>query len=281
MSNTTRFLRVRPTLGVVIRFSNSAATLPAVLEALRRQTVQPDLILGVNNQSQDGSAALLQAAGATLVEWTQPYNHPRVLNFALRHCPTELVLVLSSHTVLLAADAIERLVAAMSDPCTACASAKWDGDPFYSDAIDWVELLRKGLKFCSIYSNSMGMLRRSFWEQYPFDETLPSMEDGAWALEQVRRGYLCRRLHFDFTYNRSGKDRSYLFALVTFKLAAKYGLPVAWLGPRQTVTALVFGCCRQLLGKRGGKDAGTELRQHRQRLWVWLTWRWQTLPAVE
>ena len=229
----------RPTLGVVIRFKNSDATLPAVLDALRRQTVQPDLILGVNNESADSSAALLRAAGAKLVDWTEPYSHPRVLNFALRHCPTDLVLVLSSHTLLQLPDAVAELVAAMADPRTACASGKWDDDPFYSNAIDWQELKAKGLKFGSIYSNSMGILRRSRWEQIPFDESLVSMEDSAWALEQVKRGFICRRLDFAFDYLRHGRSRAFLFAVNTFQLAARHQLPVAWLG--------VVGTLRELL----------------------------------
>lgn len=271
----------RPTLGVVIRFKNSTATLPAVLEALRRQTLQPDLILGVNNQSADGSADLLRAAGAKVIEWTERYSHPRVLNFALRHCPTDLVLVLSSHTVLRSSDAIAKLVAALSDPRTACASGKWDDDPFYSDAIDRAELLSRGLKFGSIYTNSMGMLRRSLWEQTPFDETLPTMEDSAWALEQVRNGHICRRVTFDFSYGRSGKERFFVFALLTFKLAARHHLRVAWLGPRQTLARLVAGLSKGLRTWLRPAEDNRELRLHRERLWAWMTWRWRSLPAAE
>ena len=246
----------RPSLGVVIRFRNSAATLPAVLAALGRQTFQPDLLVGVDNQSSDSSAEILRTAGARILEWTQPYSHPRVLNFALRHCPTDLVLILSSHTVLESADAIERLVAALGDPRTACASAKWDQDPFYSDAIDWSELQTKGLKFCSIYSNSMGLLRRSLWEQHPFDESLPTMEDSAWALEQIRRGYCCRRLDLPFHYQRSGQTRDFIFAAVTFRLAARHGLTVTWLGVRASL--------RLLLNIRSGKSTDRTPRNSRE-----------------
>lgn len=271
----------RPTLGVVIRFKNSAATLPAVLEALRRQTLQPDLILGIDNQSTDGSADLLRAAGAKVIDWTERYSHPRVLNFALRHCPTDLVLVLSSHTVLRSSDAIARLVAALSDPRTACASGKWDDDPFYSDAIDWAELQGRGLKFGSIYTNSMGILRRSLWEQHSFDESLPTMEDSAWALEQVRNGHICRRVTFDFSYGRSGQERFFVFALLTFKLAARHNLRVAWLGPRQTATCLATSLANRLRTWLRSAEDDHEFRLHRERLWAWLTWRWRSLPAAE
>ena len=263
----------QPTFGVVIRFKNSAATLPGVLEALRRQTVQPDIIVGVNNQSADGSVAMMRTAGAKIIDWNEPYSHPRVLNHGIRNCPTDLVLVLSSHTVLRSADAIARLLGALEDPRTACVSGRWDDDPFYSDAISWQELLAKGLKFGSIYSNSFGMLRRERWEEMPFDEALPTMEDYAWALEQVRHGHVCRRVNFEFSYQRGGRSRYFLFAAVTFRLAARYSLPVAWLGPRGTARELVLSAATRSRNGEQGTTIESRSRVHRQRLWAWLTWR--------
>ena len=262
----------RPTIGVVIRFKNSASTLPEVLAALDRQTVQPDLIVGVNNASTDGSPELFRRPRARLIEWTGPYHHSRVLNFSLQNCPTDLVLVLSSHTVFESNTALAELVTAMADPRTACASGKWDKDPFFSDAIDWAELQKKGLKFGSIYSNSMGILRRSLWERLPFDEAMPTMEDGAGAIAQVRAGHVCRRLNFPFRYQRGGRRRDYIFALITFQLACRHGLPVAWLG--------VIGTVRELLRIAGlglFDSRGASIPDHcplLDRLKAWATWRW-------
>ncbi len=261
----------RPTVGVVVRFKNSAATLPEVLAALRRQTVPPNLILGVNNASTDGSPELLRAAGARVVEWTAAYHHPQVLNFALGHCDTDLVLVLSSHTVFESDTAMEELIDSFNDPRTACASGKWDTDPFFSDAIDWQELQAKGLKFGSIYSNSMGMLRRKLWEKIPFDESIPTMEDGAWAVAQVHAGHVCRRLNFPFRYQRGGRRRDFIFALITFQLAARHGLPVAWLGVTGTLRELLRIASLRLLG-----SGGREIPEHRplmERLKAWALWR--------
>ncbi len=271
-------MRLRPALGVIIRFKNSATTLPAVLAALRQQTIQPDIILGIDNQSSDGSADLIRAAGGVVIEWTQPYHHSRVLNFALRHCPADLVLVLSSHTVLKSPEALAELVSAMADWRTACASGKWDDDPFYSDAIEWPELAAKGLKFCSIYTNSVGIIRRALWEQAPFDESLPTMEDAAWAVEQLKRGYNCRRVPVNFAYQRKGKPRHFQIAVFTFQLAARHGLKVAWLGVGATI--------RQLLGAAARwKPASSHLdcedfRGVRQRLCAWAAWRF-VHPATE
>lgn len=261
----------RPSVGVIIRFKNSAATLPEVLAALRRQTRPPERIIGVNNQSTDASPALLRAAGAEILDWSAPYHHSRVLNWAIQQCPTDLVLVLSSHTVLESPDALASLVAVFDDPATACASGKWDADPFYSDAVTWRELQAKGLKIGSIYSNSMGMIRRSLWEKTPFDETLPTMEDGAWALTQLRAGHQCRRLNFRFSYQRGGRSRDFIFALLTFQLAARHGLRVTWLGAVAAVRRLGQARWQRFRGQPTANPA--ESQRIQQHLRGWLLWR--------
>lgn len=265
---------VATSIGVVLRFKNSAATLPEVLASLRSQTRRPDFILGVNNASTDGSYDLLRRAGAQLVDWTGPYWHPTVLNFAMGQCPTELVLILSSHTVLESPDTLARMADVFSDSRTACASGKWDEDPFFSDCVDWNELQRKGIKFGSFYSNSMGMIRRSLWEQVPFDETLPTLEDGAWALDQIRRGFVCRRLSFPFRYQRGGRRRDYVFALITFQLAARHGLRVTWLGVGGTLRAVARIWLARLVP--GKTRVQLETAPLLDRLRAWALWRFVT-----
>jgi hypothetical protein len=160
-----------------------------------------------------------------------------VLNFGVKHLQTDLVLALSSHTVLEDPETLSRMVEAMRDPRTACVSLKWDQDPFYSDAIDWHELSAKGLKFGSIYSNSMGMFRRGLWERQPFDESLDTSEDYAWAIHQLDLGHICRRLALPFRYRRSGHNRDFEFAQIVFRFAQKHRLKVTWLGLRATFSA--------------------------------------------
>lgn len=252
ISRPARAADHRPTIGVLIRFANSAATLPRVLAALREQTCQPHEILGVANESTDGSCDLMHDAGARVIEWSGPYEHSKVLNFGMRHLTTDLVLVLSSHTVLESPDAIRQLVAAFDDPLVACASARWDDDPYYSDAVTWDELLAKGLRFGSVYSNSMGMIRRRLWEEQPFDENQLSSEDYAWAIHQIRRGGICRRLDFPFSYQRNGSRRDREFAEVTFRLARRHRLPVAWLGLAGSIRFLAGSLFEE--GKRRGRE---------------------------
>ena len=228
-----------PSVGILIRFSDSEETLPAVLAAISSQTHQPDQILGVANHSTDNSLRLLADAGARVIEWDAPYHHASVLNHGFGHLKTDLVLVLSSHTVLQSDTAIEDLAKCFSDEHVACASAKWDDDPFYSDHVTWAELETKGLRFGSIYSNSMGMVRRSCWVETPFDESIVTSEDYAWAIERLKCGNSCRRLSFPFKHLREGKPRHHEFARIVFRLARRHQIKVTWLGPRNSVKQLL------------------------------------------
>jgi hypothetical protein len=186
-----------------------------------------------------------------------------VLNFGAKHCAGDLVLVLSSHTVLHDADTLAGMIEAMSDPLAACVSGRWGGDDGLSDAIEWDELRKKGIRFCSIYSNSFGMFRRRLWEELPFDEKIVTMEDFAWALAQVHRGYTCRRLTFRFSYQRAAQTRDFTFAAVAFRLAARHRLRLRWLGLVPTLSAVIRGWFR----------ASPEQETHRARLRAALLWR--------
>lgn len=229
----------KPTVGIVIRFKNSSDTLPNVLESIKKQTHQPDLILGVDNDSTDGSREMIEEAGGKVVDWTDQYHHPTVLNFGVANCATDLVMVLSSHTVLESEEIIEHMYQAMLDEKMACVSLKWDDDPFYNDTVTWEEVQKKGLKFGSIYSNSIGMFRRSAWEDTPFDESLVSLEDYAWSIDQLSKGMKCKRLKFPFGYRRGGRKRHREFATITFIIAARHNLKVTWLG--------ALGCIKGIL----------------------------------
>jgi hypothetical protein len=109
----------------------------------------------------------------------------------------------------------------------------------------------------------MGMIRRSLWQEIPFDETLPTAEDYAWAIEQLKRRFVCKRLSLPFSYRRSGSSRDREFARVTFGMACENGLKVAWLGVKQSVTDLV----------RGFLHNSADTAAIKSRLRAWVEWR--------
>ena len=260
----------------LIRFKNSADTLPAVLEALAKQSRPVTAIVGVDTGSSDGSRALLEAAGAMVVDWRGPYHASAVLNLGCRACQTDRILFLSSHTVIEDHDIIERLAGLLEEERTAAASVVWDADPFYSDAINQREIAAKGLKFGSIYTNSLGLIWRDCWAEAPFDEGLRGLEDYGWALDQLARGFSVRRLSARFRYQRGGSDRVLVRTLRLFRLAHRHRLPVAWRGARGSA----FDLARALPGSlRRNAQSRAELTLAAKRLTGWLLWRWWSVDG--
>ncbi|MFT4900760.1 MAG: glycosyltransferase involved in cell wall biosynthesis [Lentimonas sp.] len=233
----------------LIRFKNSAATLPEVLKALQQQSRPVDRILAIDTGSSDASSDLLRSAGAAVIEWNQPYHHSMVLNFGMQHCTTPLVLCLSSHTVMQDANTVELLCRDVEDLTVCASSIKWDNDPYYSDHINWDELCEKGLKFGSIYSNSLGLLKRANWANCPFDESINGMEDYDWALRNLRSGqHICRR-NVAFNYHRNGHNRLIRYTALTFFIAQRYELSVTWLGHASSIKIIALNLPGLLLGR--------------------------------
>lgn len=254
----------------LIRYKNSAETLPEVLKAIHAQTRVPESILGIDTGSTDGSSDLLREAGADIVEWDHPYHASKVLNFGISSCETPLIFCLSSHTVMHDPETVQRLAGELKDHAVCAASVKWDQDPYYTDKITWSELVEKGIKFGSIYTNSLGLFRRSLWEDYPFADAMTGIEDYDWALHQLKSGHSVARIAADFSYKRNGHNREMDFAARAFHLANQYGLDLKWLG----VGGALRGLVQHLPGRlRGDETATTSFQTCKNRLLGKILWR--------
>jgi hypothetical protein len=124
----------------------------------------------------------------------------------------------------------------------------------------------------SIYSNSFGLLRRRLWEELPFDESVPTMEDYVWAVAQVRRGFLCKRVEFPFSYQRQVHARDFIFSACAFRLASQHGLKICWLGAGESSRRMLKLAWAQIQNRALPEEAA-ELRMHRDRMLGSALWR--------
>ncbi len=265
----------RPSVAVVMRFKNHCATMRPTLAALTAQTHPPDQIIGVDTGSSDGSRELLLSHGARIVDWTQPYHVARTINAGVAACTTDLVLVLSAHSVLDDRETIARYVAAFADPACAGVSLR---PPGYTrdlpDAITWSTVQERGLTYCSIYSNSHGMVRKSLWDEMPFDECFGCAgEDYCWALEQLRRGHHVVMLPIAYSYLK--RDRrlhaDFLYAVLT--IGSRFRLPMGWLGVKRTTLALAWAIIRVVVSLGLSRQSRDDLAEHVGHMRGW--WRWR------
>jgi rhamnosyltransferase len=184
----------RMDISVVIRNRNECAHLRHVLRALSLQDTPAQVIL-VDNASTDDSVLVAREFGATIVTLAQDaFTYGRALNAGLRVASGEVCVILSAHSVPIGPRFLSDCAKPFAhDPRVAavrCVLARK-----LPDALRWMEpeLLVGSVDAATVIAKgplaSGCAIRRSVWEEIPFDEALEANEDKLWALAALRRGY--------------------------------------------------------------------------------------------
>lgn len=181
-------------LSILIRTKNEARTIEATLDRVFAQTVLPDEVFVIDSGSRDGTLRLAEGYPVRILQIPQrEWSYSRALNVGAEAASGDFIVCLSAHCLPRDGQWLERLLSHFDDPQVA---ASWGpsyrpgrvppfpGPPVRQEPGRYkLETRTFGLE------NSNSMLRRSLWEQFPFDESLPATEDKAWGIEAMNRGY--------------------------------------------------------------------------------------------
>lgn len=188
-----------PSLSIVVRTLNSAATFGQVLSAL--QLVPGDQLVVVDSGSTDGTLELARKYGAEIVAIRkETFTYGRALNLGFAAARHDWVLSLSSHTVPVARDFLERyrrailrfpreVTAAVGPLVTNVHEVTLAAGITYFEGDD----LRRGFGFGAGNPNSL--YRRDAWRSRPFDETVGGGEDLHWYCAALRSGEIVAAIH--------------------------------------------------------------------------------------
>ena len=105
-----------------------------------------------------------------------------------------LVVIASAHIFPVYPDWLERLLEPFNDPKVALTYGKQRGNRnthFSEHQVfqQWFPENSKGRQDHPFCNNANAAIRRSFWENHPYNETLPGLEDLAWARWAFEQGY--------------------------------------------------------------------------------------------
>jgi rhamnosyltransferase len=186
------------TVSIVIRNRNEAHMLAKVLPALAAQEYEAKEIVLVDNDSTDGSLPLANHFGCKVVNLPKhQFSYGRAINRGIAASSGEFILLLSAHSLPLGKDFLTKALARFEDPKVAAVRCMLVSKT--ADLENWVEggRLTWPVDFFSIVQHgpiaSGCMLRRSVWEEIPFDEQLEAVEDKMWAMDALRAGYAIER----------------------------------------------------------------------------------------
>lgn len=180
---------------LVIRAYNEAQHIGRLLEGARQQTLQDLEIILVDSGSTDETVAIAEAYSARIVH-IQPadFTFGRSLNLGLEAASHDLVAIASAHVYPVYPDWLECLLRPFNDPASGLTYGKQTGTRttkfseheifarWFPDQSD----LRQSHPFCN---NANAAIRKSLWQEQPYDETLTGLEDLAWAKWAQQQGH--------------------------------------------------------------------------------------------
>jgi rhamnosyltransferase len=180
---------------IVIRAYNEAQHLPRLLDGIRQQTVKDVEIILVDSGSTDETVRIAESYGAWVVRIpSAEFTFGRSLNFGVRAAKRELVVIASAHVYPVYPDWLECLLRPFEDKQVALVYGKQRGmetSKFSEHRIfrQWfpdTDVARQASPFCN---NANAVIRRSLWEEHPYNETLTGLEDLDWAKWAQSAGY--------------------------------------------------------------------------------------------
>lgn len=180
---------------IVIRAYNEGAHLGRLLEGIRRQTLRDVEIILVDSGSTDDTVAIAERHGAVIVRIRpEEFTFGRSLNLGLAAASADLTVIASAHVYPVYPDWLERLLEPFADPSVALTYGRQRGaeSSYFSEQQIFARWYpprsqpRQPHPFCN---NANAAIRRALWERQPYDETLPGLEDLAWARWAQSQGY--------------------------------------------------------------------------------------------
>ena len=180
---------------IVIRAFNEEKHLSRLLDGILQQTLGDYEIILVDSGSSDGTLDLAARYPVKVVHIRpEEFSFGRSLNLGIEAAQGEYTVIASAHVYPVYPDWLERLLAPFADPRIALSYGKQRGDAatrFSEGQIfaRWFPehtTLDQPHPFCN---NANAAIRRSVWEQHPYDESLSGLEDLAWARWAMEQGH--------------------------------------------------------------------------------------------
>ena len=190
----------KPTCSIVIRAYNEEKHIGQLLDGIAAQTLKDVEIVLVDSGSTDATIRI-----ATSMAGQLPINVVRIkpeeftfgysLNNGIEQTRGEFIIIASAHVYPVYPDWLARLLEPFNDTRTGLVYGKQRGNSktHFSERqvfASWYPdegRTRQNHPFCN---NANAAIRRSLWEEQPYDETLSGLEDLAWAKWLLGQGYL-------------------------------------------------------------------------------------------
>lgn len=180
---------------IVIRAFNEEQHIGKLLSGIMKQTLADPEIILVDSGSTDATLAIASRYPLKIVH-VDPgdFTFGRSLNLGCAAATREFLVFASAHVYPVYPDWLERLTKPFQDPKVALTYGKQRGNSStkFSEHQHFAKLYPDQSVLVQqdpICNNANAAIRRELWQQRPYDESLPGLEDLEWASWAVEQGY--------------------------------------------------------------------------------------------
>jgi glycosyltransferase involved in cell wall biosynthesis len=185
-----------PRCSIVIRAFNEEQHIGRLLTGVFQQGLKDIEAIVVDSGSSDATVTIASRYPVRVVSIApEEFTFGRSLNRGCAEAGGEFLIFVSAHAYPVYPDWLERLLRPFADPRVALVYGKQrgNGTTKFSEAqqlaklFPEVSLLEQRIPLCN---NANAAIRRALWQQRPYDESLPGLEDVEWAAWALSQGHL-------------------------------------------------------------------------------------------
>jgi rhamnosyltransferase len=184
-----------PKCSIVIRSFNEEKHISRLLTGVLEQTINDIEIILVDSGSSDATVAIASHFPVRMLSIDpEEFTFGRSLNIGCAVAKGEFIVISSAHVYPLYKDWIAKLLEPFEDPQVALVygkqrgnnSTKFSEHQIFATWFPNVSISRQPHPFCN---NANAAVRRNLWQDHPYNETLPALEDIEWATWAMNAGY--------------------------------------------------------------------------------------------
>jgi glycosyltransferase involved in cell wall biosynthesis len=186
---------MKPKVSIIIRCYNEEQHIGRLLSGIAQQTCQDFEIVLVDSGSTDATLSIAERYPVRVVSIIpEEFSFGRSLNLGCEAAQGEYLVIVSAHVYPVHKDWLEQLLKPFNMPQVAVAYGKQRGNQttkysehqVFSKWFPEQSNYNQEHPFCN---NANAAVRRSLWQEFPYDEQLTGLEDLAWAKQIVEAGY--------------------------------------------------------------------------------------------
>ncbi len=184
-----------PKCSIVIRCYNEEQHIGRLLSGIMQQNLDDYEIIIVDSGSTDATVAIASRYPIKLVSIKpEEFSFGRALNLGCQEADGDIIVIVSAHVYPVHRDWLEQLLEPFQDEKIAITYGKQRGNEVtkYSEHqvfAKWFPDESHKFQDHPFCNNANAAVRRSIWQEIPYDESLTGLEDLDWAKKVLQLGY--------------------------------------------------------------------------------------------